>query len=189
MIKVLYGTICNENNNLFLNSFDTVQMYKSNIKITVRLNVTTALTVRISVCLKLSILKTLLLKHSVLIYDIWLLLSLNLEKGALTWGNIGYNRWNNTQICIRNIPSSHLKQWDQGTFLHEALELEHHTSSMVLPPSLLTAPPLPLYILTTSIKCLEKIITPHHPPLKKCLINKGLITVFLFLYSTWPADM
>ena len=31
------------------------------------------------------------------------------------------------------------KQWDQGTFLHEALELEHQTSSMVLPPSLLTA--------------------------------------------------
>ena len=31
------------------------------------------------------------------------------------------------------------KQWDQGIFLHEALELEHHTSSMVLPPSLLTA--------------------------------------------------
>ena len=66
------------------------------------------------------------------------------------------------------------KQWDQGIFLHEALELEHHTSSMVLPPSLLTAltnqppPPLPLYVLTTSIKCLEKIITPHLPP-KKCL--------------------
>ena len=38
------------------------------------------------------------------------------------------------------------KQWDQGTFLHEALELEHQTSSMVLPPSLLTAlntPPPP----------------------------------------------
>lgn len=68
------------------------------------------------------------------------------------------------------------KQWDQGTFLHEALELEHQTSSMVLPPSLLTAlntppppPPFPLYIFTTSIKCLEKIITPHLPPQKKCL--------------------
>ena len=115
-------------------------MYISNITITVRLHVTRALTVRISqLCLKLSILKTLLLKHSVLIYDICLLLSLNLEKGALTWGNIGYNGWNNTQICVRNIPSSHLKQklkgfmqkqWDQGTFLHEALELEHQTSSI-----------------------------------------------------------
>lgn len=67
------------------------------------------------------------------------------------------------------------KQWDQGSFLHEALELEHQTSSMVLPPSLLTAlntpppPPFPLYIFTTSIKCLEKIITPHLPPPKKCL--------------------
>lgn len=39
------------------------------------------------------------------------------------------------------------KQWDQGTFLHEALELEHQTSSMVLPPSLLTA-----------------LNTPPHPP-------------------------
>lgn len=158
-------------------------MYISNITITVRLHVTRALTVRISHnCLKLSILKTLLLKHSVLIYDICLLLSLNLEKGALTWGNIGYNGWNDTQICVRNIPSSHLKQklkgfmqkqWDQGTFLHEALELEHQTSSMVLPPSILTAlntpPPLPLYIFTTSIKCLEKIITPHLPPSKKML--------------------
>ena len=43
------------------------------------------------------------------------------------------------------------KQWDQGTFLHEALELEHQTSSMVLPPSLLTAlntapPPLSLFM-------------------------------------------
>ena len=42
------------------------------------------------------------------------------------------------------------KQWDQGSFLHEALELEHQTSSMVLPPSLLTAlntpPPLSLFI-------------------------------------------
>lgn len=76
------------------------------------------------------------------------------------------------------------KQWDQGTFLHEALELEHQTSSMVLPPSLLTAlntppphPPFPLYIFTTSIKCLEKIITPTSPPKK--MLNKGLITVFL----------
>ena len=73
------------------------------------------------------------------------------------------------------------KQWDQGTFLHEALELEHQTSSMVLPPSLLTAlntpSPLPLYIFTTSIKCLEKIITPTSPPKK--MLNKGLITVFL----------
>ena len=43
------------------------------------------------------------------------------------------------------------KQWDQGTFLNEALELEHQTSSMVLPPSLLTAlntapPPPSLFI-------------------------------------------
>lgn len=73
------------------------------------------------------------------------------------------------------------KQWDQGTFLHEALELEHQTSSMVLPPSLLTALNTPrpsLFIFSQPPLSAWKKNNPPPPPPKK-MLNKGLITVFL----------